>query len=38
MHEGRNFSWGVGGGGRGGWFKESLVGSVLLKPFDSDPV
>ena len=32
MHKGRNFS------GGGGWFKGSLAGYVLLKPFDSDPI
>ena len=33
MHKGRNLS-----GGGGGGFKGSLVGAVLLKPFDSDPL
>ena len=33
MHKGRNFSRGGGGGVKG-----SLVGSVVLKPFNSDPV
>ena len=37
MYKGRNFSGGGGGGG-GGRFKGSLVGAVLLKRFDSDPV
>ena len=37
-HKGRNFSHGGGGGGKEGMgIKGSLVGSVLLKPFDSDP-
>ena len=36
MYKGGNFSgWGGGGGGR---FKVSLVGVVLLKSLDSDPV
>ena len=36
MHKGRNFSW--GGGGQGMGIKGSLVGSLVLKPFNSDPV
>ena len=35
MYKGGNFSGWGGGGGR---FKGSLVGVVLLKSFDSDPV
>ena len=34
MHKEETFP----GGGVGGGFKGSLVGSVLLKPFNSDPV
>ena len=35
MHKEETFP---GGGVGGGGFKGSLVGSVLLKPFNSDPV